>query len=325
MRTQKDTGAVLLTTLLIMSIMATVAVNIMGDVRFALKRTANIERYTQADWYLSGAETYAQSYLENLLAATDPAMMNAALIQAKPITLPIDGGVITLTVRDGSDCLSLGGLSENNGRKLFRQLLETVGWDSLSAANLTSIATDWIDADTQALPGGAEDFVYLGLTPAYRTPNTAFASVGELRALSTMTEEKFTTLRPFVCAREAASTQINIDTLNIEDAPILAAMLGGLTAFETAVQLINQRPPEGYQSFERLKASPILTDRPLSSEESAAITFAPTHLWIEAEVNYRQISRHAVIEFSLNNGQLTRTFKRLGTDERRPSVLETKT
>lgn len=320
---ENENGAVLLTTLLIMSIMATVAVNMMDDVRFALKRTANIDAYAQADWYLQASEDYTQSYLETLLQSADTAVLTRTLANADPIILPIDGGAITLSVRGGSTCVSLGGLIENDGRKLFRQLLETTGWDSLSAANFTSIAADWIDADTQTLPGGAEDYVYLGRTPAYRTPNTLFSTTGELRALSTMTKEKFAALRPFVCAREDKTTQINVDALDITQTPLLAAVLGGVDQIAVAQALLSQRPPEGYQTLERLNASPVLAGRPLSAEESAVITFEPTHLWVEASVNYRQISRHAVMEFALKDGRLTSSFKRLGTDERRPIMLKT--
>ncbi len=325
MRREGETGAVLLTTLLVMSVMAMVAVSIMDDVRFALKRTANVEAYAQADWYMQGAEDYAQTYLQSLLQTTEPAALNAGLAVAEPIILPIEGGAITLRVEDGSDCISLGGLSENSGRKLFRQVLETAGWDSLSAANFTSVAADWVDADTQALPGGAEDYVYLGQSPAYRAANAPFSSVGELRALSTMTEEKFTALRPFVCARETSETKVNIDAIDITQAPVLAAILGGSDHLSTAQQIIVQRPPEGYQTLAGLMASPAVLENPLSSEQSAPMVFAPAYLWVEASVSYRQVTRHAVIEFEIQDGQLTRIFKRLGTDERRPDVLKTKT
>lgn len=323
MSSANDRGAVLLTTLLIMSIMATVAVNIMEDIRFAVKRTANVESYAQADWYMRAAEDYAQSYLGALVSSTDPAALTAALARAEPVILPIDGGAITLTVRDGSTCISLGGLSDNNGRKLFRQLLEAVGWDSLGAANLTSVAADWIDTDSQLLPGGAEDFAYLGLEPAYRAANAPLTSVGELRALSTMSEEKFIALRPFVCARENNVTQINVDSLNITQAPTLAAVLGGANQLALAQQIIAARPPEGYQSLSALSASPLLTDRPLTPEESAFLIFAPTYLWVEASVSFSKVTRHAVMEFESKDGQMQTIFKRFGTDERRPAVLKT--
>ena len=323
MSSANDKGAVLLTTLLIMSIMATVAVGIMDDVRFAVKRTANIESYDQADWYLRAAENYAQSYLGELITTADPAAFTFALARAEPVILPIDGGAITLTVRDGTTCISLGGLSNNNGRKLFRQLLEAVGWDSLGAANLTSVAADWTDTDSQLLPGGAEDYAYLGLEPAYRAANAPLTTVGELRALSTMSEEKFIALRPFVCARESAVTQINIDSLHFAQAPVLAAVLGGADQLTLAQQIIAARPPEGYKSLDTLSASSLLSDRPLSSEETALLTFTPNHLWVEASVNFRKVVRHAVMEFENNDGQMQTIFRRFGTDERRPNMLKT--
>lgn len=322
---QNEKGAVLLTTLLVMSIMATVAVNVMDDVRFALKRTANVQAYTQADWYINGAEDFAQNYLQSLIGRLDPSVLNTALLQAEPVILPIEGGAITLRARDGGDCLSLSDIENAAGRRLFRQLLEATGWDTLSAANFTSVAADWVDSDSQALPGGAEDFVYLGRTPAYRTSNSSFTAVSELRALSGMDEDKFQALRPYVCARDDAATAINIDAINITQAPVLAAVLGGAQQLTLAQSLINARPPEGYQSLETLNASPLLSEAQIDAEAAALIAFSPRYIWVEIDVSYLNITRHAVIEFSNNDGNLSPVFRRLSKDEARPTVLESET
>ena len=238
--------------------------------------------------------------------------------------MPIEGGAITLRARDGGGCVSLGGLTENTGRKLFRQILETTGWDTLAAANFTSVAADWVDADTQVLPGGAEDYVYLGRAPAYRTPNSAFSTVSELRALSGMNEEKFQALRPYVCARGDAPTALNIDAIDITQAPTLAAILGGAHQLTTAQGLISARPPEGYQSFENLNASPLLSSEPIDNDAAAFIVFSPRFIWTEIEVSYQNVVRHAVMEFSNEGGTLTQVFRRLSKDEARPIMLENK-
>lgn len=319
-RPETDKGAVLLMTLLVMSVMAALAVTLMDDVRHALRRTANVQAYAQADWYVSGAQDFAKNYLETLLSRTDPALLNAALLTAEPVSFPIDGGVITLAVQNGSQCVSLGGLTGNNGRRLFRQLLETRGWPSLVAANFTSVAADWVDADSVNLPGGAEDGPYLRLTPAYRTANAVMESSAELRALSGMSEDKFQALRPFVCAREDAATQINIDSLALWQAPVLAAVMGGVSHIETARQLIDQRPAAGYQNLETLTASPVLEGSDISRTAFANIIFTPAHLWTELRVDYQQITRHAVIEFSVNGAAVTAGYKRFGADEKRPMV-----
>ena len=43
--------------------------------------------------------------------------------------------------------------------------------------------TDWLDADTTALPLGAEDGAYAGLAQPYRTGGVMLAEVSELRAV----------------------------------------------------------------------------------------------------------------------------------------------
>ncbi len=321
-RHDTEKGAVLLTTILVMSLMATVAVGIMDDIRFALRRTHNVQAYAQADWYISGTQDYVQSHLGALIKTTDETKLNMVLRQAKPIILPMEGGEITLLVKDGSDCISLGGLVDTDGRKLFRQLLDTVGWESLDAANLTSIAADWVDSDSKPLPGGAEDYTYLGLSPAYRAANRPMSSVTELRALSGMNEKKLTALRPFVCARQSPRTVLNIDTLTLDQAPVLAAILGGHSQNDIAQQLIMTRPSTGYQTLEQLTAAPALSGAKLDKKTVKNLAFSPQHLWVEAEVRTGQITRHIVMEFEIKEGELTRTFKRLDPDARRKVVLK---
>ncbi len=319
---ESEKGAVLLTTILVMSLMATVAVGIMDDIRFALRRTHNVQAYAQADWYINGAQDYVQSHLGALINNTDSTKLNTLLFRAEPTILPMEGGEITLSVKDGSDCISLGGLVDNDGSKLFRQLLDVIGWESLDAANFTSIASDWVDSDSKPLPGGAEDYAYLGLSPAYRAANRAMSSVSELRALSGMNEKKYSTMRNFVCARKNPLTTLNIDTLSLDQAPVLAAVLGGSGQGEIAQQLILNRPSEGYQSLERLLAAPALSGKKLDGKTVKALIFTPQYLWVEAEVRTGQITRHIVMEFEIKDGGLTRTFKRLGPDARRKTVLK---
>jgi general secretion pathway protein K len=60
---------------------------------------------------------------------------------------------------------------------------------------------DWIDRDiTPSIPDGAEDSVYMGQTPPYRTPNRYITSASELLALPGFGPERYATLAPFVTA-----------------------------------------------------------------------------------------------------------------------------
>ena len=322
---RKEDGAVLLTTILVMSLMAALAVAILDDVRFAVKRTGNVQAYAQADWYVEGAQDYAFSYLSLQVAGVSNEALNTAVLSAEPIIFPYEGGAMALTVKDGTRCFPLGALPSEPGRRVFRQLLVLLGWDQASAARLTSIAVDWQDADNQALPDGAEDYTYLGRQPAYRTPGRPFASVTELRALETMTEPQYQILRRFTCAhnlntgRETAQ-RINVNTLTPAYMPLLAAVLGGDDAAKVSARLITERPAGGYADEAAFLAAPALTDFSLKEAQLELLTYAPDYIWIEADVSYLQARRMAAFEFSVAEGVVERLYRGFGDEVLRPEL-----
>ena len=333
-RRDKEEGAVLLTTLLVMGIMAALAVSIIDQVRFAVKRAGNVQAYAQADWYMRGAEDFAQQYIEDQIENVKGEQLNEILRSGVPVILPIEGGAITLSVRDGGQCLSLNSVAgKGQGSIMLRQLLESVGWDSIDAARQTPIIQDWVDENSDTLPGGAEDFTYLGQSPAYRTPNAPFTSISELRLIEGMTEEKYQRLRPFVCARAPSTSddpdsidqnsQININSLSQAQAPILASILGGFDHLQRAEQLILDRPSGGYQDDSFKKAA-------LDDEEeegdilTSFVAYEPNYLWVEARVEYLTASRIAAYEFSIDNGRVTRLYRGTGEEALRP-ILKSET
>ncbi|WP_371395722.1 type II secretion system minor pseudopilin GspK [Fretibacter rubidus] len=319
----KDKGAVLLTTLLVMSLMATVAVSLFEDLRFAVKRAANVQAYAQADWYLRGADDVAQDYLERQLKQIEPSDLNAVLYAVEPIIFPIEGGEISMALHDGDKCFSLSALLTSPGRIQFRQLLEALGWDTLSAASLTSKAVDWIDAGSQALPDGAEDFTYLAKEPAHRTANTLFTSVSELRAIDGLTEASYQVLKPYICARpEMAKNSININALSALHAPVLASVIGNENRMAIALKLINDRPAAGYNSVEQLLGAPALSDVNSKNIAIETLDFAPNHIWAEVTVSHGDITRRGAFEYDISSGQPIRIFRRMGLDVRRAKLVE---
>jgi general secretion pathway protein K len=87
---------------------------------------------------------------------------------------------------------------------------------------------DWIDQDiVPTNPEGAEDSVYLGQSPPYRTPNMYVTSVTELLALPGFGRDRFKKLEPFVTALP------NGTPLNVCTAPghVLDAFLPGRQEF----------------------------------------------------------------------------------------------
>lgn len=314
-----ERGAVLLTTLLVMSIIAAIAVAMIDDIRFGVKRASNMQAQAQAEWYMKGAEGFAQSYLEQRMNNVSAQQLNSAMVTGDPIVLPIDGGAITLRVKDGSQCFSLAALNNSPGRRQFRQLLVAIGWPENEAARMTSVVADWTDVDSEVLPGGAEDFVYMGRTPAYRTANSVFTGVMELRAIDGMDEDKYQALRPFVCARqEGLDSRININTLTLAQLPVLASVLGSENGTIIAAQLIAERPAGGYDNLTELMAAPAMQDQELKDAALDNITYGPDYIFIEADIYYNEAHRSAAYEYSILDGNVDLVFNREGQENFRP-------
>jgi len=101
----------------------------------------------------------------------------------------------------------------------FILLLERLGLEPKWAGYIV----DWIDGNiTSSIPDGAEDSVYMGQTPPYRTANRYITSTSELLALPGFGRDRYLKLAPFVTALPVP-TQVNLCTAPGE---VLDAYLG---------------------------------------------------------------------------------------------------
>ena len=253
-----EKGTVLLTTLLIMTMMAALTIALMDDIRVAVKRTINVQAYSQADWQARGAEDFVSAYLQNDFQALEPVVKAGLLQSREPLVLPTPDGVITVTLKDASHCFNLNalvnaeGAVEDNARLEFGRLAELLGVPTGQATVLSNVLKDWQDSDQQISPGGgAEDNSYLLQNPPYRTADTALRSPDEMRSLQGMDENLWELFKPFVCTGPAGrTTEINVNSLSSERLIILAAALSVDATVDEAVTaaqaILSNRPALGY-------------------------------------------------------------------------------
>jgi len=123
---EKENGTVLLTTLLIMAVMAALTVALMDDIRLAVKRTVNVQAYAQADWQAQGAEDFVKAYLQNDFQKLEPAAQAVLLQTRTPLVLPTPDGMISLTLKDASHCFNLNLLVSADGKENGQARLQFV-------------------------------------------------------------------------------------------------------------------------------------------------------------------------------------------------------
>lgn len=318
-----EDGTVLLSTLLVLSLMSAVTLALLSTLRVSVTRTAELQARAQADLYARGAQDFVQSQLD-AFADIDPAVLNAQLQEPQVNVLPFENGSLTVSVTDGTHCFRLSALSNSAGagsdaaQSRFAVLMQAVGVDPNRATRIAASAVDWVDADQQQRPGGAEDGTYQSRTHLpHRTANVPMESVSELRAVDGMDETLFQALRPHLCIGETGiPTRFNLDTAQPRHAPVLAAILTDVLeqseAQRVAVDLIGSRPANGYGSTEALAVAPALSGLD-GVAQLPDLVFRPHRLVAEVVVQYAGAEQAQLLAYEgLDTGRSSLSYRDWG-------------
>lgn len=256
-----ERGVILLTAMLMVAAMSAVAVAVMDDIRFGLRRATNVALYNQAYWYGLGAETLSRRVIFRDWDRDNTRSTRNDLWAQQGVRFPIEGGVIEGVISDGSNCFNLnsvvsaedaGAYARNKaGADRFYRLLTALDIDAAGAGALTEALVDWIDADDAPGLNGAEDYDYSIAKPPYRTGAALLADISELRAISGFSSEIYRVIAPHVCVLPTTRANIlNINTLLERNAPLLVALAGNDLNVSQAEEIIAARPVDGYDDVE---------------------------------------------------------------------------
>ncbi|MDE2137920.1 MAG: type II secretion system minor pseudopilin GspK [Gammaproteobacteria bacterium] len=190
------------------------------------RRGAATYAFDQALLVQQAAEALA-AYGLRLAQKSDPQHTYASEGWAQPVG-PVEvvpGVMLTAQLEDLQGRFNLNNLVREDGTPdpvqvpAFQQLLAMLGLEPKWAGYLV----DWIDRDiVPSVPDGAEDSVYMGQMPPYRTPNRYITSASELLALPGFGHDRYVTLAPYVTALPYG-VSLNICTAK---GPVLDAYLG---------------------------------------------------------------------------------------------------
>ena len=253
----RERGASLVSALLLVAVMASLAMALAGDLRFAMRRSANMDVRDQAYWYAMGAREFTEGLIGRAMDNPERALRPGADWLSGPRVFPIERGALTGRVRDGNNCFNLNALAPAgpDGNRVvdaarlreFEQLMRALDIPATDAIRIAAQAADWIDSDVRPVASGGEDPLYTG----YRTANAPMAETGELLALEAMTPAIYERLAPLVCVRPTgAALPLNINTLTLEQWPLLAAVFDGVLSRTAIEGLLISRPAYGFANAE---------------------------------------------------------------------------
>ena len=245
-------GLALITAVLVVAIVATVAAYLGLAQQVWLRQTQNLSDRAQAESLRQGALDWVAMLLARDAKQNQVDHLGEPWAKQLP-PLPAEGGMVAVSIRDAQGLFNLNNLlllpDLNNPSgvdiDVFKRLLSAQGLDQALAYALL----DWIDANSDKQTGGAEDTDYLALPQPYRAANQLLTSVDELRLVQGFTPEVVEKLRPYVTALPER-TSINVNTAV---GPVLSAMFTSLPGATLQMLLKNRetQPFTGKDKFQQ--------------------------------------------------------------------------
>ena len=269
----KQQGIALIVVLLIVAVVSAVAANITTRNQIAVKRTINLADYDQAYWYAISAEELAKKVLKQDLDDSEGKVHLQQYWAQSDVIFPVENGQIKGTITDMRSCFNVNALSvhapkpsQNGGQRKkplaveqFTDLLVNLGMEPFNAEKMAYNIKDYIDDGTQPNPFGGGDAVYESRDVPYRAARTLMSHRSELRAVIGVTKDVYRKLEPYVCAIPGNNQQVlNVNTIKVEHAALLAAMLQNKISEGEAESVINQRNANGYEDINDFWSTPEL-------------------------------------------------------------------
>jgi general secretion pathway protein K len=265
-----ERGAALLAVLLLVAVMGALAAAALERLRLSTSLAINSAALDQARSFAIGVESLLTLAVDDLIAVSPERTTLAGGWNGSTRRIPLPGGGLAeATIRDGGNCFNINSVVEGTppalltpravGAAQFAALMTMLQVPEANARQIAEGASDWADSDIDRSREGAEDQDYAGAEQGYRTGNTLFAEVSELRTVSGMTAEVYERVRPWLCALPSTDlSAININTLGPEQAPLLAMLAPGQMTPDMARQVLASRPAAGWSNLVDFYAVPAI-------------------------------------------------------------------
>ena len=316
-----ERGAALISAMMIVSVMAVVAMGVLDALRLSVRLSLNLEDREQANLYALGAEELAAARISDAWRIEQTRQPALDAMMGEPFLFPITEGQIRGVARDGANCLNVnsvvaadgeGGLQgDDAGRARLARLLDLLGVPPGESEAIAASIADWIDTDARPGLGGAEDSYYGSLPDPYRTGETFMADVSEIRQVRGVTPALADALAPFLCARPTDEPSVlNLNTLTLEQSPLLAAYLGEPYDTDRAARIFAARPVGGWRDVSTVFGLSLLQEPPIATEDQALYGLSSSVYDVALEVDYRETRVTLTTSLAVADGGRVSTLSR---------------
>lgn len=318
---KRQQGIALITAIVIVAMASIAAVAMTHNLQLNIRRTGNIQMADQAFYYTLGSEAWSRGMLIRDLKDEDAKKydsLDESWAQELPPT-PVEGGEVQALTTDLQGRFNLNNLflereAEDQAKQeaavqlaIFQRMLVALELPE----SIAQATQDWLDGDIKAsFPDGAEDMVYLGYEPAYRTANGFMASHTELRLIKEMDQESYDKLAPHVIALPE-KTPINVNTA---DQIVLQSLFSDLSE-AAAGQLISEREENPFKETASFiaRVRELLDENKVKSEDIEPLISIDSHFFqLETVVRMENISQKLVSRLYKGNQDVVVISRTIG-------------
>ena len=207
-------GLALVSVLLIVAVTASLAYEIANRHAFGVAVSRQTLAGSQAREYAVGGEQYARQLLHEDWKDETTRDKDTLLEHWSTITpFEVDAGSIELRIVDLSSRFNLNSVVGSDGAQNAGRLKRLFEYLELDPSTVDAWV-DWVDADAEVHPFGAEDSDHLLRDPPYRTANQSAADASEVRLAALFeSSEDYLRLKPHVTALPNGDLAINVNTV----------------------------------------------------------------------------------------------------------------
>jgi len=231
---RRQAGLALLMAMLIVIIATTVAVSIVHEEKFTIRKSAHVDLMDRAGLYAFGLEDWAQIYLREDRKDSDIDSLDENWATNVP-GLPIEGGYLAGYIEDEQARFNINSLVGSEiAVTRFKRLCDNLEVDD----SFIPALMDWVDADLDIrYPDGMEENYQ-----NYRVANREMADISELMLVEKVDQEIFEKLKPHITALPTPTT-LNINTMS-------ATVFESLGEDLDVNKFIEERESDPYDSVE---------------------------------------------------------------------------
>ena len=289
----KTKGVVLISVLLTVLLLSSIAVVIGNNYFVSFKRAQYLEFQTVSLNIFSSIESLALKKIDNELRFNSKVHANNNALFTNDFIFETQKGLVSGKIIDSSNCFNINSLVIKNKNTykpnkeniaIFERLLSLSEIENNLIDEAIDQIIDWIDADDNPRAFGLEDYYYSGPlnNPKEYTSARMFYSIQEIKSLPAIRDIGWQVFEKYFCALPDNDLSININTITGNKSLLLSSLFANLP-YSDAEYVIDNIPEDGIKNLNEL--SNLFPSYKLEKSQNY-LNFSSSHFELVTSLSY---------------------------------------